>query len=315
MYEYDFHTYSVRRKRSRKKIIFSFFCVVIVLIFFFWFILGNTGNKPQKPEEVLSVTSEKEDKNSKLGAIVRQALLGSEGNYSVAIKHLKTGEFYYLNEHRTYDSGSLYKLWVMAEVFEQINQGRLKENSDLIVDVESLNKKFDIATEAAELTEGELDFTIGSALRQMITISHNYAALALTSKVRLSAVGNFLSNFGFKESKVGTGNSLPTTTAYDTALFLEKLFKGELADPLSTEKMLDLLKAQQLNDKLPKYLPESVLIAHKTGELGLFSHDAGIVYTPNGEYIIVVLSKSNYPPGAEERIAEISRAVYEYFVR
>ena len=35
----------------------------------------------------------------------------------------------------------------------------------------------------------------------------------------------------------------------------------------------------------------------------------------NGEYIIVVLSKSAYPPGAEERIAEISRAVYEYFIR
>ena len=315
MYEYDFHTYSIRRRRSKKKVVFSFFCVVFVSIFLSWFILSNKSEKPQKSPDVLAVTSEKEDKNSRLGSIVRQALLGSEGNYSVAIKHLKTGEFYYLNEHRAYESASLYKLWVMATVFEQINDGRLEEDSELIADVVSLNKKFDIASDSAELTEGELDFTVGSALRQMITISHNYAALALTSRIRLSTVGNFLKSNGFSESKVGTGSTAPLTTAYETALFLEKLFKGELANPLSTEKMLDLLKAQKLNNKLPKYLPESALVAHKTGELGQFSHDAGIVYTPNGEYIIVVLSKSVYPPGAEERIAEISRAVYEYFVR
>ena len=35
MYEYDFHTYSVRRKRSKRKIFFSFFGVLLVCIFSF----------------------------------------------------------------------------------------------------------------------------------------------------------------------------------------------------------------------------------------------------------------------------------------
>jgi beta-lactamase class A len=315
MYEYDFHTYSVRRKRSNKKNIFSLFGVVIVIIFFFWFIFNNKHSNVQTEQKVLSVQEEKVDENSKLGIVVKQALTGSEGTYSVVIKHLKTGESYSLNSHKVYDAGSLYKLWIMAEVFEQIKENKIKEDTELKTDVAELNKKFRIASDEAELKEGELDFTVGSALTQMITISHNYAALSLTEKIRLANVKKFLSDNSLQQSKVGTDGASPTTTASDIALFLEKLFKGELADPLSTEKMLDLLKAQKLNDKLPKYLPESVLVAHKTGELGLFSHDAGIVYTPSGEYIIVVLSKSDYPPGAEERIAEISRAVYEYFVR
>jgi beta-lactamase class A len=314
MYEYDFHTYSVRRKRSTNKIVFSFLGVCIVLVFLTWFIFGNKSeNKSQIEQKVLSIANEEINADSKLGIVVRQALIDTTGEYSIVVKHLQTDEIYSLNAHETYDAGSLYKLWVMAEVFEQIKEGKISEDEELATNIEELNKKFRIASDAAELTEGEINFTIGSALRQMITISHNYAALSLTEKVRLTNVKNFLTDNGFNESKVGTDGSSPTTTASDIALFLEKLYKEELADSLSSEKMLDLLKSQQLNNKLPKYLPESTLIAHKTGEIGEFSHDAGIVYTTSGEYIIVVLSKSDYPPGAEERIAEISRAVYEYF--
>jgi beta-lactamase class A len=91
---------------------------------------------------------------------------------------------------------------------------------------------------------------------------------------------------------------------------------GELANAEYTAKMIDLLKAQRLNNKLPRFLPEGTVIAHKTGELGLFSHDGGIVYLPDGnEYIIVVLSETLYPSAAEERIAELSKEVYSYFAR
>ena len=65
---------------------------------------------------------------------------------------------------------------------------------------------------------------------------------------------------------------------------------------------------------MPKYLPSDTLIAHKTGELDSFSHDSGIVYTPNGNYIIVVMSDSTNPKGAEDRIANISKSVYDYFI-
>jgi beta-lactamase class A len=91
------------------------------------------------------------------------------------------------------------------------------------------------------------------------------------------------------------------------------LQKGELANAENTQKMLEFLKKQQLNDKIPADLPNNIVIAHKTGELGLFSHDAGIVYTPKGDYIIAVLSKSDTPAAAEKRIADVSKAVYDYF--
>jgi hypothetical protein len=46
-----------------------------------------------------------------------------------------------------------------------------------------------------------------------------------------------------------------------------------------------------------------------------FTHDAGIVYTPKGDYIIVILSEADTPSDAEDEIGQLSEAVYEYFTK
>ncbi|MBI2025964.1 MAG: serine hydrolase [Candidatus Levybacteria bacterium] len=248
--------------------------------------------------------------SSNLGEKVEEALTGTRGTYGIAIKNLKTGEFYYAHEQKIFEAASLYKLWIMATAYDQIEKGTLKEDQTMSQDIKVLNEKFKIATESAETTEGKITLSVQDALEQMITISHNDAALLLSEKVRLKNVTTFLKENSFTKSSLGEP---PKTTAYDIALFFEKLYNRNLANPESTNIMLDLLKKQTLNHKLPKYLPKSTIIAHKTGEIGPFTHDAGIAYTPNGDYIIAVLSESNSPRAAEERIANISQAVFDYF--
>ena len=97
------------------------------------------------------------------------------------------------------------------------------------------------------------------------------------------------------------------------ALFFEKLYKGELANNQYTRETLDLLKNQQRNEGLPKYLPDGTIVAHKTGEIDLYKHDAGIVFSDKGDYLIVVMSESDFPAGAQERIALVSKGVFDYF--
>lgn len=77
--------------------------------------------------------------------------------------------------------------------------------------------------------------------------------------------------------------------------------------------MIDILKKQTLNEKLPKYLPQGTLIAHKTGEIDYLSHDGGIVFSKKGDYVIVVMTEADSPSGVEERIAQISKNVFNYF--
>lgn len=289
-----------RKKRLIKLIIYTFLGLIIVLLI---------NNKFAKKDFVSPLIP----KNKSLKNAVEYALFGTKGTYGIVVKNLKTGESYFSNEHKVFKAGSLYKLWVMDVVYQKIQEGKLKETEQLSQEVKVLNDKFKIASGTAELTEGAITLSVNDALLQMITISHNYAALLLTEKIKLSTVSEFLKTNEFKESKVGIDGEAPITTPFDITLFFEKLNKLELANQEYTNKMISLLQAQQNVKKLTKYLPSDIKIAHKTGELEWFTHDAGIVFSPFGDYIIVVLSESNLPLGAEEKIAEVSKAVYEYF--
>lgn len=243
---------------------------------------------------------------------LQKALDQAEGRYGIFIKNFKTGETYKLKEDEVFEAGSLYKLWVMGAVFEKIKQGEIKEDDELVADVARLNEKFDIDEEDAEFPEGIIDFSVKSAIEQMIAISHNYAALALLDKIGSSQVTSFLEKYGLNQSSLG---SPPKTSAEDIGIFFEKLYRSEIIDAEYSQKMMDILAKQKINDRIPKYLPESTRVVHKTGDTGFFEHDGGIIYTAKGDYIIVVLTQSNSPSDADEKIAQISKAVYDYFNR
>lgn len=252
--------------------------------------------------------------NNVLKQSVDNALRGTTGSYGIVVKNLENGEEYEFNEHVVYDTASLYKLWVMAVTFEQIEKNKLKLTDTLSQDVSTLNKKFNIASESAGLTEGIVTLTVENALEKMITISDNYAAMLLTQKIGLTTISSYLAKNAYNETKMGTNTNLPTTTPSDVALFLEKLYKGELANKNDTEHMLTLLKNQQLNSKIPRYLPEDIVIAHKTGELDEYTHDAGLILDRRGNYLLVIMSKSKQPDLAANRIADISKAIYSHYI-
>jgi len=253
------------------------------------------------------------DKRPTLESTVQKAFEGAQGIYAVYIKNFKTGEIYSKDSELEFQTGSLYKLWIMAATFKEIQVGNLKEDEELSEDVETLNNIFNIVPNAQELAEGTITLTTKDAISQMITISHNYAALLLTEKIKLSKVASYLRENGLDKSAVGTGGDSPVSTASDIALFFEKLYRGELVNKELSQKMIDLLRNQKLNDGLPKYLPDKSKVANKTGDIGWFKHDGGVVFTDKGDWVIVILSESDYPAGAQERIALVSKAVYDYF--
>jgi beta-lactamase class A len=267
----------------------------------------------QAPQETKQVLAAASSKTTLKDAI--QTVVVNNNSFGIYVKDLKNGESYAENEHQTFETASLYKLWIMAETYHQIADGKLKEDQLLSEDVPKLNSMFQIASESAEKKEGTVSETVSDALERMITVSDNYSALLLSERIGLSNVQQFLQTHGLNESYVGVTGGTPKTTASDIGLFLQKLYDGSLNTQENTEKMIGLLKRQQLNGKLPKYLPKETDIAHKTGELGGLSHDAGIVFTPSGNYIIVVLTNTKYPPVAVEQIAQVSSVTYTYFTQ
>lgn len=309
--------YQTPGKDHSDKIVFGLVLITLFAAFgtcYYWYIHAPKKNATVKiisplVNDVGRMLGLKKD-SAGLKLAIDRSLEGSAGTYGIVINNLTTDQHYYHLEDRRFQTASIYKLWVMAEAFQEIQEGRLKEDEVLSEEIPTLNEKFHIASGDAELTEGVVRHTVTDALEKMVVYSDNYSALLLTARVKVSNLQTFLEENHFKDSSTGQP---PVTTANDVALFFEKLYNGELADDVYTAKMLDLLKRQAHNDKLPKYLPDGIVMAHKTGEMDTFAHDGGIVYSPKGDYIIVVLSESKATSGASDRIGQISQAAYEYF--
>lgn len=98
---------------------------------------------------------------------------------------------------------------------------------------------------------------------------------------------------------------------------LVKIFRNEAASEKSCRDMLEILKKQQFNDSVPRYLPEGTVVAHKTGEIGYTRNDAAIIYEGNQHIVITIfgLRGSEDVPETDlkQRIGTIARAVYDYF--
>lgn len=283
--------------------------------------LAYAGIQLPTPTPIMAVTTASTSASLKkvqastgasLEKIVEKELQGSTGEYAVVIKNLTTGESYTREGSRVFRSASLYKLWVMAVVYDQIRAGTLKKTDFLSSDVEAINKYFGISPEEADMQTGTISFTVEQALTEMITNSHNYAALLLSKRVGLDKINGFLKKNGMKKSSF---NQPTVTTATDMATFFEKAYGDKLNEAKYTNEMLALLEDQNLNYAIPKYISKDIRIAHKTGTLGSVDHDAGIVYSEGGDYVIVVMSETINTLEAEKHMANISRDVYNYFAK
>jgi len=107
-------------------------------------------------------------------------------------------------------------------------------------------------------------------------------------------------------------------TPHAMSELLVKIFRSEAASEKSCRDMLEILKLQQFNDRIPRYLPDSVVVAHKTGEIGFTINDAGIIYEGKSHIVITIFAlKANVNVSDEEtknRMAEIARVIYDFFL-
>ena len=66
------------------------------------------------------------------------------------------------------------------------------------------------------------------------------------------------------------------------------------------------------SDRLPALLPPGTPVAHKTGDLsGLCCGDAGIVYSPGGDYVLCAICNDQpYDAAARDAIAALSAQIW-----
>jgi beta-lactamase class A len=110
-----------------------------------------------------------------------------------------------------------------------------------------------------------------------------------------------------------------TSTPHAMSELLLKLYTQQILKPESKTLLLDIMRRCETGlTRIKGSLPPGTEVMHKTGTIGMTTNDVGIVTLPGdgGHVVISVFVKSSEKeiPDRERAIAEVSRAVYDYFL-
>ena len=200
-------------------------------------------------------------------------------------------------------SASLYKLGVLLEAERRVDRGELHYEDPITIQSNDIN-------DDGSMYDAGTVLTLEDALEAMITVSDNGAALAVWHLLGGVAIDATVVRAGIPDFHVSIdrlGNTVASPRGVGT--FFAKLARKELISVQASERMIARLERQQINDRLQALLPDTVVIAHKTGNLPGLTHDAGIVFTPAGPRIVIVMTSASYQ-GANAFIAGIASVVY-----
>jgi len=251
--------------------------------------------------------------------IIIEFMKNKNQKYSIFIKDLKSNETCTINQTQVVPSASIIKLFIMAKAFQLACIGKLNLNDRI-----SISKNDRVPYSILYVLDEKNTYTIRDLIILMIIQSDNTATNQLIHMLGMENINEFTRELGFKSTILrrkmmdfdarilGMDNY---TTANDVARLLELLNSGELISKIYSDMMLDIMKMQLDNSMMNNYLPQELVVAHKTGDLPKIKHDVGIVYTSSKNYIFTMLtwdgSSDNY---SRDIIGKVSKITYDYLI-
>ncbi len=195
---------------------------------------------------------------------------GIPADMMIILSDINTEETIVIGETQNFVTASLYKLFVAYYAYGQIDEGKIG---------------FDTVLSNHQ--------TLDRCLDLMITVSDNECGVLLGELFGWANIDAKIHVNGFTGTTLNSRNSPDgdiMTTSTDIHSFFTKLYKGELMSEEYTKHLTDLLLNQKINDRLPPVLPENIAVAHKTGDVYNYIHDAGIIFSDEGDYVFVMMS-------------------------
>lgn len=242
-----------------------------------------------------------------------------DGRVAVYLKDLQKGRVWAYHADDLFPSASLIKTPIMVALFEKIRGGDLSLQTRLRLE----RRHRTGGSGSLKWYRDGSQFTVRQLLEKMIDESDNTATRMLIDEIGLSYLQQQFPRMGLIYTEIyPEGLSLRSsgvtyenyTTAREMASLLDKIYGGEAVDRYSSQLMVDILKRQKARARLAKHLPSGWEIAHKTGLLRRACHDSAIVFSPKGDYILVVLTGQNRSyQTAKDFISKLGQLTFRYY--
>ncbi len=236
------------------------------------------------------------------------------GRIAFLCRDTVTGETLRYHADEPVTAASVIKLCVLAEAFRQREAGEL--DFDASVRIRPEDKKPSCG--ALTYLHDGLEVTVRDLAVLMIILSDNTATNLLIDRLGTERINAFMTALGLSdrtrcrrklfEPALAARGITNHVTADDIGLLLEQMLRGELVSPAASREMLDILRDQRLNGKMPFHLkPRGIPCAHKTGEDyddGI-THDVGIIFAAH-PVIFCFLAEGADVPAAERALQDLA---------
>lgn len=244
-----------------------------------------------------------------------------DGVLGVAIVDLRSGQQLLLHADEVFPQASSIKIAVLAELYRQGQQGKLK-----LTDAYTVRQADDVPDSAIfnGLTPGVTRLTLRDLATMMIAVSDNSAANVLIDRVGMDAINGLLASLGLKDTRLqrkmmdlnaakeGREN---ISTPREMMTLLEAIYRGKVLDKEMAADFWKIL-ASAKNSPIRRAVPEGVMSADKPGELEGVRADSGLVFAANRPFVIcVMINYLKNEAAGEDAIHRIAAAAYSYFDR
>jgi len=254
---------------------------------------------------------------------IEQAIRDANAGIGVAIRHIESGDEVMINADTPVPLARVVNIPVLVEAYRQLSEGRFRLGDRWLLEPRYKALGSGILT---QFDDG-LEPTVKDLLTLMIIISDNTATDIVMDRLGIEAINSTMHQFGLTHTHVAHtlhdifADMLPSadpgqdryalarwaaehgvrrdgfsyslgpdnnvSTPREMTLLVEMIFKAEILTREACDSMLEMMLKQQLNDRLPRFLPHGTRIAHKTGTFVGVRNDCGIITVNDHSHVAV----------------------------
>ena len=244
------------------------------------------------------------DQNMTLEKRIAAELYSYQGKMSVFVDDLQVHTVE-MGADEEFETASTIKAYILAVLYLQASRGK----ASLTEEIEYQPAHFVDGSGMLRALGVGAKLKVKDTATMMIICSDNIATNMIIDYLGLETINACIKELGFAHTVLHNPlhfdryEKLGTTTPRDYTSLFAQVAKGTLVSAEASAEMLAIFRQQHYNTMLthdfPQFYldceetgePELIWVASKSGSMNACRNDGGIIHTPYGEYVIVLMNK------------------------
>lgn len=235
---------------------------------------------------------------------LKNYLKDKPGTYGLHFISLNNRIRFGINDNQGFVAASTTKVPINLYLFNRIVQKKVNPDTMLVYEEED----YEEGTGSIQYKKTGTKYSIRELSRLSIVQSDNVANNMLVKHLGWGNIKKFMESIVKHEVDYEHN----TFTPRDMATFMKAVLDFSKKYKNEGNELLEYLENTEFNDRMPLYLPEGTIVAHKIGTQVRAINDIGIVFAEN-PFILSVMSKDiNDDNQACEVIASLTKIIYDF---